>query len=109
MLHGDLTLNNVVRGRARIAVVDFQDITWGHDEQDVAVSLFGIARDDHAGELARAFRHGYESLRTWPDLDEGLLANLWLARRLQMVNLALTMRRPGLDEYVERHAAALRG
>lgn len=40
--------------------------------------------------------------------DHELLADLFAARRLEMANLALAMNRPGLPEYLERHASALR-
>jgi len=104
LLHGDLTLNNVVRGPDGLAAVDFQDLFWGHVEQDLAHSLFSLARDDDGGRLTGAFRASYERISPWPFIDPGLL----VARRLQLVNLALTMRRDGVDEYVARHASALR-
>jgi Ser/Thr protein kinase RdoA (MazF antagonist) len=104
LLHGDLTLRNVVRGPAGVAAVDFQDLFWGHVEQDLAHSLFSLTREDTGHRLTGAFRTSYERLAPWPFVDPGLL----VARRLQMVNLALTLRREGLDEYVARHAQALR-
>lgn len=104
LLHGDLTPDNVLRDGADLAFVDCQDLMWASYEQDLAHTLFGFRRDDVDGRLAEAFRGAYGSVRAWPGVDPGLL----VARRLQLVNLALVLRRPGLDTYLERHAADLR-
>lgn len=109
LLHGDLTPANVLRTRRGLAAVDFQDMAWGHEEQDLAHTMFGLSRDDAGtGAITGAFRAGYEEIRPWPELDRALLAGLFAARRLTMVNLALSLRRPGLSDYVAHHAAALR-
>jgi hypothetical protein len=76
-------------------------------QQDLANTLFSISRDDTDGSLALAFRAEYEVHRPWPELADALLEDLFIARRLQMVNLALGMQRPGLAEYLDRHASAL--
>jgi Ser/Thr protein kinase RdoA (MazF antagonist) len=109
IIHGDLTAANTIRTDAGLVPIDFQDITWGHVERDIANTLYSIAQDDGDGSLAAAFRTAYETVRPWPALDERLLDGLFLVRRLSMVNLALTLRRPGLMEYLRRHADALRG
>ena len=106
--HGDLTPHNVLRSRAGLVPVDFQDLTWAHDQQDIANSMFGFRRFDQSGALARAFRTGYERVRPWPDLDEQRIQDLFAARRLAMVNLSLTLRKSGVDEYVAHHVASLR-
>jgi Ser/Thr protein kinase RdoA (MazF antagonist) len=108
LLHGDLTPNNVVRNRDGLTAIDFQDMTWGQPEQDVANSLFGLARDDGDGRLAAAYRESYAEVSPWPGLVDDLLEDLFAARRITMVNLALALRRPGLSEYLARHAEALR-
>jgi Ser/Thr protein kinase RdoA (MazF antagonist) len=106
LLHGDLNPGNVLRTRRGLTAIDFQDVTWGHEQQDLANTLFGIVRDDHDGELFQAFRSSYAEHRAWPDLDETLLADLFAVRRLMMVNLALERQR-GRREYVSHHARAL--
>lgn len=108
VLHGDLTPANVVRSSAGLVPIDFQDAFWGHPEQDVAITLVRLLRDDAADGADRrgAFRAGYESVRTWPlapDLEPHLLA----ARSVQLADLGLTLRAPGLDEHLARHAGAL--
>ena len=52
-----------------------------------------------------AFRAGYETVRPWPDADAETVAALRAARHLNVLNFGLSMRRPGLDEFVARHAA----
>ena len=46
-------------------------------------------------------------MRGWPDLPDDRWRDLLVARRLQVLNLALTLRRPGLAAYLAHHAAAL--
>jgi Ser/Thr protein kinase RdoA (MazF antagonist) len=108
LIHSDVTPSNVLRSRNRLAAVDFQDLTWGHVEQDLANTLFGITRGLDVDVTARAFRSGYERVRRWPELGDTLLADLFAARRLDMVNLALAQNRAGLAGYLDHHAAALR-
>lgn len=126
VLHGDLTQANVVtpadgdapvdRGADDAAPspapglvpIDFQDLLWGHVEQDVAISLLRLSRDDGTGERCAAFRTGYETVRPWPPLDAALLADLFAARRLQLVNINLVMDTAGSRMGVDLHLAALR-
>jgi Ser/Thr protein kinase RdoA (MazF antagonist) len=100
--HGDLTFAD---GQSAI---DFQDMMWGLEEQDLANTLFGLRRDDSDGTLVEEFRHAYTSNRPLPELDDALLKQLQIARRLQRVNLALTIRRPGIANFLNGHAAELR-
>ncbi|MBC7291516.1 MAG: phosphotransferase, partial [Actinotalea sp.] len=126
LLHGDLTQENVLtpdddaggstphdrpgRGPATgdLVPIDFQDLLWGHVEQDLAISLLRLARDDETGERCAAFRAGYASVRSWPELDGALLAGLFAARRLQLVNLNLAMDTAATRLGVDLHLAALR-
>ncbi|WP_225755675.1 phosphotransferase enzyme family protein [Actinotalea sp. Marseille-Q4924] len=121
VLHGDLTQTNVLTtepspdtaadtspGDApRLVPIDFQDLLWGHVEQDLAISLLRLSRDDETGERCAAFRAGYAAVRPWPALDAGLLRDLFAARRLQMVNLTLVLGRPGSGPAIDLHTAAL--
>ena len=102
LLHGDLTLNNVMVDGDRLIPIDFQDAVWGLDVQDLALSMVSLGRADSSDDLAAAFRSGYESVRPWPDLSPELLATLCAARRLHQLNLSLTLRKPGLDVFVAR-------
>ncbi|WP_375502348.1 phosphotransferase enzyme family protein [uncultured Jatrophihabitans sp.] len=108
LVHGDLTPSNVVAHRGQLSAIDFQDLSWAHVEQDLAHSIYGVTRGVDLAAGLTAFRAGYEQLRPWPQLDLALLTDLVAARRVSMVNLAVVGQRPGLAEYVERHADALR-
>lgn len=109
VLHFDLTPNNVLRlADGRLSVIDCQDLAWGHRAQDIAHTIYGITRGELDERATARFRAGYERHATWPELDSGRLRRLFVARRIGMINLALTLRRPGLAAYLDRHAAALR-
>jgi Ser/Thr protein kinase RdoA (MazF antagonist) len=88
--------------------IDFQDLLWGHVEQDLAISLLRLSRDDATGERCRVFRTGYESVRAWPPLGADLLGDLFAARRLQLVNLNLVMDTATSRVGVDLHVDALR-
>lgn len=118
VLHGDLTQTNVLTAdrprtvpaegdEPRLVPIDFQDLLWGHVEQDLAISLLRLSRDDETGERCAAFRAGYSAVRPWPALDDALLRDLLAARRLQLVNLTLVLDRPGSDLALALHTAAL--
>ena len=102
LIHGDLTPPNVVVGDGRLVPIDFQDLVWGFDVQDLAISLSSLARFDDAEALREQFRSGYEDIRAWPDLDDATLAGLVAGRRLHQLNLSLTLRRPGLSRHIDR-------
>lgn len=111
VLHFDLTPRNVVFGSddGAPAAIDFQDLAWGHRAQDVANTLYGMMRGGWNRQVLAGFRRGYERHCRWPEHLDDLrqLRRLFVARRIAMVNLALTLRRPGLDAYLRRHADAL--
>jgi Ser/Thr protein kinase RdoA (MazF antagonist) len=107
LLHGDLTPVNIVETRRGLAPIDFQDLVWGFDLQDVAVSLLPYQRYEAAALLTERFKAGYADVRAWPEHDDETLDALFAARRLHMLNLALNMRPAGLDAYTDQVAARL--
>jgi Ser/Thr protein kinase RdoA (MazF antagonist) len=109
VLHFDLTPRNVViTADGTSAAIDFEDLTWGHRAQDLANSLYGVTGGNVQSGLATDFRRGYERHANWPqNLNSHLLHRLFVARRIAMINLTLTQRPHGLDEYLRRHADAL--
>lgn len=108
LVHGDLTPTNVLRDGDELVPIDFQDLSWAHREQDLAITLYGATGGRLDGDAIRGFRAAYETVLPWPALDEDLLRRLFLARRLTMVHLGLHLRRPGVEAFLETHLAAMR-
>jgi len=107
LIHGDLTPHNVLVSDGRLVPIDFQDLVWGFDVQDLANSLSSLAPFDDAEALREQFRSGYEDIRAWPDLDDATLAGLVAGRWLHQLNLSLTLRRPGLSRHIDRALALI--
>ena len=59
-------------GAAGWSLIDFQDLIWGFEVQDVAIALLALNIHGDTGRWAAAFRSGYESVRPWPEADPGL-------------------------------------
>jgi Ser/Thr protein kinase RdoA (MazF antagonist) len=108
LLHGDLHPSNVFAGADRAVVIDFQDLFWGFEPQDLAITISVIRTYDEPARLLDAFRTGYVSLRPWPEMSTEELDALVASRRIQQLNLGLHVRKPGLDAFVARHAERLR-
>ncbi|MGI8679350.1 MAG: phosphotransferase [Jatrophihabitans sp.] len=106
MIHSDLTPNNVLLSRGRLAAIDFQDMTWGHVEQDLANSIFGITRGVAVEDCTRAFRSS-EQIRPWPNLPKSCYGPLRRAPTRDG-EPGVFMNRAGLVDYLEHHAVALR-
>lgn len=91
LLHGDVHPNNVLVRHGRLVPIDFQDAVWGLEEQDLAITLVMLDRDDPGGDAAAALRRGYERHRPWPPVDAQGMHRLMLARRLHIANLELNV------------------
>ena len=104
VLHGDIQTGNVMVERGRVILIDFQDLIWGFEIQDALIALRGLEHSAEVPELKAAFRSGYETVRPWPDADDEIVAALRAARHLNVLNFGLSLRGPGLDEFVDRHA-----
>jgi Ser/Thr protein kinase RdoA (MazF antagonist) len=87
-----------------MTLIDFQDLIWGLEVQDVSIALLALEHHGDTGAWGDAFRAGYESTRSWPDADPETLAALRAARHLNILNFGLTVRGPDLDAFVARHA-----
>jgi len=102
LLHGDLTTDNVLLDHDALIPIDFQDLVWGLEIQDLAISWSSLGHLDQPERLRNQFRAGYATIRPWPVLEPETLAALSAARRLHQLNLALTLRKPGLAEFAAR-------
>jgi Ser/Thr protein kinase RdoA (MazF antagonist) len=107
ILHGDLEPANVIVRHGEVAPIDFYDLTWGFEVQDLAITLCALQESDDPDVVVAAFKLGYERARAWPDFDPEIWDALVAARRLQLTNLALVGRRPGFESFVTRQAALI--
>jgi Ser/Thr protein kinase RdoA (MazF antagonist) len=107
LLHGDLQPANVMVDRNDVTLIDFQDLIWGFEVQDVVIALQGLAYRGDTGAGADAFRAGYESVRPWPDAEPATLAALNAARGLNVLNFGLNMGRADLEAFIARNLAPI--
>jgi Ser/Thr protein kinase RdoA (MazF antagonist) len=110
LLHGDLTPANViVAGDGTLVPIDFQDVVWGFDVQDLAISIAALRRAPDGTGLVDAFRDGYAADRPWPAMPPELLDALLAARALNQINLTVNVHGPAdLGDYLAAHAQPLR-
>ena len=104
LLHGDVQPGNVMVSRGKVTLIDFQDLIWGFEIQDVVFALLAFDRFEEAPAYKDAFRSGYEAVRRWPDVDPETNAALRAARDLNVLNFGLNLRKPGFETNVTRHA-----
>jgi Ser/Thr protein kinase RdoA (MazF antagonist) len=92
IIHGDLHPDNVHVYRNRMIAFDFEDVTWGHRVQDVAITLFYERGHPGYRDLRAAFEDGYRSLAPWPAAYEGELEHFMAARSVMFVNYVANLR-----------------
>ena len=98
------TPGNVMVSRGRVTLIDFQDLIWGFEIQDLTTALLALGPFDDRDALRAAFRAGYETVRPWPDADPAVVAAVAAARHLNVVNYCLNMGRTDLHDLMARHA-----
>jgi Ser/Thr protein kinase RdoA (MazF antagonist) len=108
LLHGDLHPSNVITGGDRTVVIDFQDLLWGFEQQDLAIAISVLRMYPEPGRLLDRFRDGYVAVRPWPEMLPAELDALVAARSIQQLNLGLNVRKPGLDAFIARQATRIR-
>jgi len=86
VIHGDLHPDNVHVYRNRLIALDFEDVTWGHRVQDVAITLFYERNRPDYAELRAAFEAGYRSVAPWPVTYDGELEHFMAARTISFIN-----------------------
>jgi Ser/Thr protein kinase RdoA (MazF antagonist) len=101
-IHGDLHPSNVHAYHSRLIAFDFEDVTWGHRVQDIAITLFYERTHSGYADLRRAFEEGYRSVARWPVQYEGELEHFMAARTIMFVNYVANLR----DDPAEFYATA---
>jgi len=90
--------------KGRLTPIDFQDMIWGFELQDLAITIASIRNFDDANALVDAFYSGYVQVRPLPDHDTETLEGLIAARQLDSLNYALYVRKPELDAVIPHMA-----
>jgi Ser/Thr protein kinase RdoA (MazF antagonist) len=99
VIHGDLHPDNVHVYRNRVIGFDFEDVTWGHRVQDIAITLFYERSHPDYDNLKAAFEAGYRSLATWPVNYEGELEHFMAARTIMFINYVANLHDDPSDYY----------
>jgi Ser/Thr protein kinase RdoA (MazF antagonist) len=105
LLHGDIQSDNAMVVGSDVVLIDFQDLAWGFDVQELAIAQLALERHGDTGDWWKAFHSGYESMRTWPDASPEMWAGLRAARHLNVLNFGLNVVGPVLDAFITRHTA----
>jgi len=92
VIHGDLHPDNVHTYRNRLIAFDFEDVTWGHRVQDVAITLFYERNRPEYANLRAAFEDGYRSVAPWPVTYDGELERFMAARTISFINYVANLR-----------------
>jgi Ser/Thr protein kinase RdoA (MazF antagonist) len=110
LLHGDLApANVVVTAEGELVPIDFQDLVWGLDVQDLSITLTALSRLPDGERLSAAFRRGYAAERPWPELPPATWGALDAARRLHQIALTTSEHPvPELDGYLPERAERMR-
>lgn len=101
LIHGDLGPHNLLRLGSGLRPIDFQDLLYGFEVMDLAITIEYLRRK--APGAIEALRVGYESRRRWPEFSPSAFEGLCAARSLNLINLGLTLRRPGVERFLELH------
>jgi Ser/Thr protein kinase RdoA (MazF antagonist) len=102
VVHGDLHEWNVHLVGSRLYAFDFEDVMQALPAQDVAISLYSSRNSEIRNQIRTAFRRGYESVRSWPVIDERQLDGFHAARQIMLMNYAgRTLRVEEAEEYID--------
>ncbi len=107
LLHGDLGPHNVLVGDdGALHPIDFQDLLFGFEVQDVGITISDLGRS--RPEAVAPYLRGYAERRALPDLPPELVAAFAAARSLNVMNLGLQLRRPGIEAFLDGHTERVR-
>ncbi|MEM8862119.1 MAG: phosphotransferase [Chloroflexota bacterium] len=86
LIHGDFHYWNLHLHKGELYLIDFEDLNFGYDTQDVAITFYYGREQENAAELRQAFKEGYSSQRPWPLESEEQLQTLITARIIMFCN-----------------------
>jgi Ser/Thr protein kinase RdoA (MazF antagonist) len=104
VIHNDLHHGNIKIYHGQLSPLDFEDTIWGYPVQDIAMALQDLMVDvapDAYDPLQKAFREGYESLRSWPEEYEGQIDTFRAGRMLWVANYVARYEREYLRNFID--------
>jgi len=99
VIHGDLHPYNVHVYRDRLIGFDFEDVTWGHRVQDIAITLFYERNHSGYDDFSAAFEEGYRTRADWPVSYDGELEHFMAARTIMFINYVANLHDDPTDYY----------
>lgn len=110
VVHGDLHEWNVHLAGSRLYAFDFEDTMLALPAQDAAICLYSSRTAELRSDIRTAFRRGYESVLTWPIVDERQLDGFHAARQIMLMNYAgRTLPTAEAVDFIERVMPWLEG
>jgi len=103
LIHGNLNPWNVQKYNDKIIIYDFEEVILAYPVQDLAIFLYYYRYNEHFNfeEILQALFKGYAEFRPIPRaLDEKNLEIIMMARRINIFNYILTIRKDP-SEYIE--------
>ena len=85
LIHSDLRAANLLKEKGRIQVIDFDDCGFGWHMYDLAASLSFVEDHPWAGQWAKAWLKGYETVRPLRKADLAEIPTFIMARRIQLL------------------------
>ena len=107
VIHNDLHHENIKIDDGVLRPFDFEDTIWGYAVQDIAMALQDLMMDvkpEQFSVLKMAFRHGYESLRQWPEIYEGQIDTFRVGRMLWVANYVARYQTQFLEAHINQRA-----
>lgn len=98
-IHGDLHPWNVHRYHSRLIAFDFEDVTWGHPVQDIAITLFYERDHPRYDALRSSFETGYRAIAPWPVTYDGQLEHFMAARSVMFINYVANLHEDPSEYY----------
>ena len=86
VIHNDLHVWNLHVTRNKLYALDFEDMLWGFPIQDIATTLYYYRYLETYPGLLKAFRTGYETVASWPDVPSEELEALIIGRGILLAN-----------------------
>jgi Ser/Thr protein kinase RdoA (MazF antagonist) len=103
--HNDLHQWNLKLYRGKLFVLDFEDLAWGYQVQDIATTLFYLQQHEQCQAYTDAYHDGYTDINPWPEAHHGQIDALIAGRGIMLVNYLLSSKNPEDQEFAPGYVA----